>query len=46
MEIKSLSVAQGHSIRKNARQRSLADGYSYEKRSVQALSFFKTLLNK
>lgn len=44
-EIKNLSIQQANGIRKNARQRSLVAGYSYEKRSAEALSFIKMLLN-
>ena len=44
-EIKDLSIHQTNRIRRNARQRSLADGYSYKVRSVQALTFLKTLHN-
>jgi len=42
-EIKKLSIQQAKRIRRNARQRSLADGYTYEMRSKQALLFLKTL---
>jgi spore maturation protein CgeB len=42
-QIKELQIHQLSMIRRNARQRCLADGYSYERRSVQALSFLKTL---
>ena len=42
-EIKNLSIQQANWIRRNARQRSVGDGYSYERRSVQALSFLKML---
>lgn len=44
--IKELSTEEANKIRANARQRSLEDGYSYEMRSIQALSFLKMLLNK
>jgi spore maturation protein CgeB len=44
-EIKQLSVDEANAIRRNARERSLLDGYSYEKRSMQVLSFLKTLHN-
>jgi len=44
-EIKDLSVDEANTIRKNARKRSLLDGYSYEMRSLQAYSFLKTLHN-
>jgi hypothetical protein len=44
-EIKSFSVQQANKIRKNVRQRSLTNGYSYEERTAQALSFIKTLHN-
>jgi spore maturation protein CgeB len=46
MEIEGLPIDKANTVRKNARQRSLADGYSYEKRSEQAHSFLKTLLNQ
>lgn len=44
-KIKNLSIQQANRIRRNARDRSLEDGYSYEMRSAQALSFLKMLLN-
>jgi spore maturation protein CgeB len=43
-EIKGLSIQQANWIRRNARQRSLADGYTYERRSEQALSFLKRFM--
>jgi spore maturation protein CgeB len=42
-EIKDLSIQQANLIRRNVRQRSLAAGYSYEKRSAEALSLIKML---
>jgi hypothetical protein len=42
-EIRNLSLQQANRIRKNARQRSLNDGYSYERRSAQALLIFKNV---
>jgi spore maturation protein CgeB len=45
LEIKYLSADEANTIRRNARERSLLDGYSYEMRSVLALSFLKTLHN-
>lgn len=44
-EIENLSIDEANTIRRNARQRSLADGYSYESRSVQALLLLKMLHN-
>ena len=44
-EIRDLSFQQIKIIRGNSRQRSLEDGYSYESRTKQALSFFKKLHN-
>jgi len=44
--IKKLSTEEANKIRGNARQRCLEDGYSYEMRSIQALSFLKILQNK
>jgi spore maturation protein CgeB len=46
MEIENLSIDKANTVRKNARQRSLTDGYSYEGRSQQAILFLKTLLEK
>jgi spore maturation protein CgeB len=42
-EIKDLSIQQANLIRRNVRQRSLAAGYSYKKRSAEALSFIKMI---
>jgi spore maturation protein CgeB len=44
-EIKNLSFSEANRIRRNARQRSLCDGYSYERRSAQAFSFLKSFDN-
>jgi len=44
-KIKDLSIEKANTIRRNSRQRSLEDGYSYERRSAQALSFLKMLHN-
>jgi spore maturation protein CgeB len=44
-EIRDFSIQQARRIRQNSRQKSLANGYSYEGRSKQALSFLRTLLN-
>jgi len=44
-KIKNLAVANANNIRRNVRQRALRDGYSYEMRSLQALSFLEKVNN-